>query len=241
MKKKSSNMIFLLCLVTLFLCAMLPSLTARIGDSLSNETITYHKVKTVQLYPKVNDIQKLYLLKSETFISISENRCKLKKADMSEIIETALSNYIDTNLIKGLISDFSLECEPFRYYSRTEANLSSTIWVVQMELWDEFGQSIVVYLDDQDGKILSISYDCLNPVYEDAELSERIWLLSEIYLSYMDWVNTDINEINSAVEHADDYDKKKPSLSYGVADEIYGETEILFVLTERGFRIYIGN
>lgn len=252
MKKNRNSLIFILCLILLVLCAMFPFITARIGDFLSSEILTYHKVKTVQLYPEVNDIQKLYLLKNETFIPISESQCKLKKDDMGEVLESVLAAYIDSSLIKGTISDFSLKCEPFRYYSKTEANLSATIWVVQMELWDELGQSIVVYLDDRDGKILSISYDCLNPVYENKELAEKIWILSEIFLSYMDWLNINEtdgkngteavnNELSGIVDQTDDYDKKKTGLSYHVGDVTYGELEILFVLTEKGFRIYVTN
>lgn len=249
MKKNRNSLIFILCIILLILCAMFPFITARIGDFLSSEIITYHKVKTVQLYPEVNDVQKLYLLKNETFIPISESQCKLKKDDMGEVLESVLAAYVDSSLIKGTISDFSLKCEPFRYYSKTEANLSATIWVVQMELWDELGQSIVVYLDDQDGKILSISYDCLNSVYKNKELSEKIWILSEIFLSYMDWLDinetdgadTFNNEPSSILEQTNDYDKKKSGLSYHVGDVTYGEMEIVFVLTERGFRIYVVN
>ena len=241
MKDKRNGIIFSLCLLVLLLCGMLPFFTAWGGDFVSKETITYHKMKTVQIYPEVNDIQKLYLLKSETFIPVSEKRCKLKKEDMGEIIENALAAYIDSNLIQGTLCDFSLECEPFRYYSVEDANLSSTIWVIRMELWDDLGQSIVVYLDDQDGKVLSLSYDCLNLVYETGTLSERVWVLSGIYLSYMDWMNTNVNEETSGVEPAFGYEKKNSSLSYHVGDIGYGEIEIRFAIGENGFRIYVEN
>ena len=55
---------FLLAILVLILCGILPIIIAKIQDDIVDEKVVYEDVKTVQLLHELNDMEKIYLLKS---------------------------------------------------------------------------------------------------------------------------------------------------------------------------------
>ena len=165
---------------------------------------------------------------------------------MGEIVETALSTYVNRGFIQGnqiacsIWEDFSMKCEPKLYYSNTISNLSGIFWEIYMELSDEYGQNIYLHLDDQTGKVLLISYESLDPIYQN--LCTDVFMKKEKYIDYLfaDYqANMDFFAYDRVYgeNHQDYYDAKQ--ITYTIGDVIYGEILIKFVLTDSGFSIYV--
>lgn len=235
MKPRKNTIIFVLITVLLVLCGILPMIIAKIQDYAADEKVVYEDRKTIQLFRELNDTEKLYLLKSGSKIEIGKERTKLKSENMQEVVITAISNL--EPFVHGNLSDFSIECEPFLYYSNQFPELSDIFWHVKMELSDELGQSIYLCLDDSTDKLLSISYECLEPVYMSKKLDYYLGTLFLNYLSQMDyWLamqsasNIEGMEVNEEVTNA-----KK--LNFSMGDIIYGEFHIYCIMTETGFQI----
>lgn len=219
---------------------MLPTIVAKVEDHLADETVYYNEMKSVQLLRELNDVEKLYLLKNDTSVSISEEDTNLKSANMFEVVEAALVTYIERGFIQGNLADFSMECEPRLYYSNTISNLSGIFWEIQMELSDEFGQNIYLHLDDQTGKLLLISYECLEPIYQNLYLdifTKKEKYINHLFADYQAGMDFFAYDRTYGENHEDYYDAKQ--IIYTIGDVVYGEILIKFVLTDSGFSIYV--
>lgn len=236
MKKYKNTILLILTWAALIVCGMLPVITAVIEDKLADDKIYYGEIKQVRLFQELNDTERLYLLKNGTKAEVTEDRAKLKEANMLENVEAALDIYRDGGLISAAISDFTMTCKPYLYYSTEISNLSGIFWEIEMELWDEYGQSMTIYLDDQTGKALLISYECLEPVFESYWLDQMVNVLYKSYRSVMDFAE---EHVGQELRDENGGYTGKYSISYQYADMIYGEMNIDFVVTETGFSIYL--
>ena len=229
---KNKCMIFITALI-IVISSMLPMLMAAVEDIIADDNICYEEIKTVQLFKELNDFQRMYLLEHGVTASISEERTSLKREQMQEVVVNILCDYYARGYILSPISDFSIvECEPVLYYSNTESNLSGIFWKIQMELWDELGQSIYLCVDDQTGKALLVSYDCLEPVYDKDSWYFMIETIYFIYQSRMDWYS-----INGDYREETEKRKEKNVIHYSIGDVLYGEIGMDFIISENGFKI----
>lgn len=184
MKNNKNTIGLIFAAVSFLLCGMLPVTAGKLEDGFADKSSCYKEIKTVQFFRKLNDTQKLYLLSHGTVAEIAKERANLKQENMFETVRESLLPFTKTGYMEKISRDFSLECEPMLYYSNKESNLMAIFWEIQME--KESGGKILLYLDDATGKILTISYDGEDSVY-DQELFFTAGELFWAYLSYMDW------------------------------------------------------
>ena len=118
----------------------------------------------------------------------------------------------------GTLKNFSLKCEPFLYYSNTISNLSGFFWEIKLECWDDLGQYITLYLDDQTGKIMLISYDCLEPIYSKKVLKDYVVTIFTYYQDTMDWF-----EYERVDGEQQESSYSAETLTYTIGDIVYGE------------------
>lgn len=180
--KNTAGLIF--AAVSILLCGMLPVAAGKWEDGFVDKSPCYKEIKTVQFFRVLNDTQKLYLLSKGTVAEISEERANLQQENMFDTVRESLLPFTRTGFMGKIGRDFSLECEPMLYYSNTESNLMAIFWKIQME--KESVGEISLYLDDATGKILTISYEGEDSVY-DKELYFTAGELFWAYLSYMEW------------------------------------------------------
>jgi len=120
------NKIFIaLTVVVIIFCGVLPRIIAGVEDFLADQKISYAEAKTVSFVRELNDLEKIYLLKNGTEVSVSKNRTNLKKTNMVDVLETALSWYVQNGFIKGQARSFTItNCEPVLYYSTKISNVA---------------------------------------------------------------------------------------------------------------------
>ena len=224
-------------IVIMILCGLLPVMSAKVVDFWADNTIHYEDMKTLQLFRELNDTQKMYLLAQGTRGSISKERARLKQESMYDVVEKAIMPYFEGGYIEGELSEFTLESTPVLFYSSTETNLSAIFWEVVLKADNAYGQSIYLYLDDSTGKILTMSYECKEMIF-DVKMWKRF--ISEIFLVYqsnMDWYEA---QEGAYGEEYQEYEGRR-EISYIRGDIIYGELEIIFTISELGFRIGVRN
>ena len=236
--KTNKNHIFVgLTLLAIILGAMLPTILAKVEDVFADEKVNYVKQKNVSLIRELSDVEKMYLLKEGTPVSISEERTNLSWTNMLEVLSAALSWYHSNGFIYGAPKEFTIvKCEPRLYYSNEMSNLSGIFWRIDMELVDYYNQSISLCLDDQTGKVLLISYECEEPLFDQKDLNVPLMNLYECYQSERSWNNL-MYSSNDNVEKVKEKTKVEFIFSYG--DVIYGENAIVFTMTETGFSIHL--
>ncbi|MBR4027860.1 MAG: hypothetical protein IKJ01_10025 [Lachnospiraceae bacterium] len=301
MQKWKHSIILGVTIIILVFFGILPTVIAQIEDNWTQNQVSYKDTKTVQFIPELEDIEKVFLLKTGIATKVSEDKTKLKSEDMKEIVESLLSVYLEqgfiigtiegvsihrdsniestdilginnsnmqssTNLEKnpiknttipiteknnientekvqesneevipiGTLKNFSLKCEPFLYYSNTISNLSGFFWEIKLECWDDLGQYITLYLDDQTGKIMLLSYDCLETIYSKKVLKDYVMTIFTYYQDTMDWF-----EYERGYGEQQESSYSAETLTYTIGDIVYGEILIKFVVTQNGFRIFI--
>lgn len=235
MKKQRTRLLVGATVLVLVFFSGLPLVIAKIGDRIMDDKVYSAEVKTVQFMQELTDLERLHLIDSGMSVEIAEDRTNLKIEDMKEILATALEPYINQGLIVGTIDDFSMvTCDPYRCYSNEFSNLSGNFWEIRLELWDDLGQSLSVCLDDQTGKVLLVSYECLEPIYNPAMLDEYSAILLDSYYASMDNFEFYIDNLEE--------EYKKVSNSHSVRmympDVLYGEIGVRFTASTNGFRIY---
>ncbi|MBE5956272.1 MAG: hypothetical protein E7253_07445 [Lachnospiraceae bacterium] len=247
MKKYRNSVLFLGVLFIIILGGLFPVIVAKVEDHLVDDKVHYEEMKTLNMFQQLNDTQKAYLLAHGVKTEISRQRASLKQEEMQEILTEALASYYGIGLIKSDVTEFSFQCTPFLYYNSTESNFSAVFWQVQMETVTEYGQHLLLYLDDETGRIMTISYECTEPVYETGKFDYYIKKMSSLYRSCMDFesvedvVPAEINGTNSEYGYENQKKTYKRELHWSVIDDVYGELDIGFILTNRGFKIGIDN
>lgn len=242
MKKHKNEIFVVLTVVVIIFCGMLPKIIGIMEDCFADQNIGYGEQKTVPLIRELNDVEKMYLLKNGTEVSISEERTNLKWTNMAEILDAALSWYTQNGFILSMVTDFTItKCEPVLYYSTEVSNVLGIFWKVDMELGDYLGQSISLILDDQTGSILLISYECLESIFDKNDLDTPLMCLFECYQSERGWYNLNFagQENTEAIEKEPAKYKYKREMIFSYGDVIYGQNVIVFTMTETGFSIRI--
>lgn len=247
MKKYKNGILFICTFLLIVFGGLLPVITAKVEDLLVDDKIHYEEMKTLNMFQKLSDTQKIFLLSHGAAAEISEQRASLKREEMQEVLTAMLAPYYDIGLIKSDVSEFTIQCTPFLYYSSTESNFSSVFWQIQMETVTEYGQYMLLYLDDDTGKIMDMSYECTDPVFEKNYFDYYMNKMSSLYLSFMSFediqemVPSEDNWNSDANEGNEQKIKHKTELNWSFTDPLYGTMRLLFILTETGFKIGIEN
>lgn len=235
MKKQRSGLIIGLTILIIAFCAILPILIAKIGDHITDDRVQTAEVKSVQFVTELSDLERIYLLENGMNMDIDASRANIRKEELMETLEAALSPYFEYGFLQGSLSDFTVtHYKVQRCYSNEFSNLSGTFWEVTLEYWDELGQSIHLVLDDATGKVILLSYDSLEPIYGDVSLSSMAEGILDVYRTMLD--------MNYIVDYLEQENKKAAyasSIRLYAADMLYGELGIKITVTQNGFSIYL--
>lgn len=223
-----------LTIAVILFCAFLPSGIATLTDAFEDHRISYGTQKNVSLIRELNGIEKIYLLKSGIPVAGAGERTNLGSYDMMEVVENALSEYYNCGYIESEIADFTIvECEPFLYYSNEISNLSGIFWQIYMESDNAYAESISMYLDDQTGKVMLLSYESHEEIYSGQSLSERLYGLYSLYESQQGWMMEKNGEQQEYLH--------KQEMTCRLGSKLYGEIEICFTMTTSGYSIYLNS
>ena len=242
MKKQKQYILPACTLLLIVLFGFLPAITSKIQDSLTDDKIQYAEMKTLQLSRELNDLEKIYLLSHGEKMEITDRNTSFTRENMMEALKSALLPYHDAGFLTDDISNFTLQSQPYLYYDNTKSNFSTVIWQILMEMPDP-EQSIYLLLDDSSGKILSISYECGEPIFKTSILYKHVSHLLSVYQSTLslDMLTgqefTEKDSVTNESELNHNQETYKQSVIWRFGDNTYGEQEIVIIVTETGFKI----
>ena len=235
MRKFKYALVLALTVAVIAAGAILPVITAKVQDSAANRKISYGNMKEMRLdLHELSTLEKLYLISTGSIVDISEDKARLATKNIRQVVEKELQPYIQKGLIKDNLSKFSIESRPKLYYTIDSTEISNIFWLVTMSYGDndDNWEKMEFCVDDKTGKIMTISYDCAQPIYEDWSWNER---LIDFYGIYFDRLDLKPDEgFQKTVDNV-------VSVLFNWGDIQYGEVMMEFYTHPAGFTNWVLN
>ena len=237
MKKIKYALALILTAAVIAVGALLPFITAKVQDYATQNKFLYDDMEEMHLnLYELSTLSKIYLLHHGSIVGISEEKTRLKTEDIQQVVETQLQPYITKGFLEDHLSEYTMELIPQLYYVVDTVDISNVFWLVSM-FYETANQSkrIELCIDDKTGLIMTISYDCLQPVYED-------WLQNELLV---DFYTIYFNRLDlKPQEGFHEQPEKKNGIVENVAtflwgDLEYGEISMKFLVYSNGFHNWI--
>lgn len=233
MKTHKNILFIILMLIIILLCGMFPTIAGVVQDSFDGQNINYEEIKSVQFSKKISTVEKFFLLSGGDIAAASEKKTKINAEKIRKTAEEALLPYVHRGMIRGDLSDFSIQYEPILYYNSEESDISSIFWMIDMTSYTEsWSERIYLCIDDQTGKLMVISYECSEEIYPAYMCDE---LLAWFYSTY--YGELDLSEEEKAwllSKEITPMDETSAITSH-MGDETYGELAIMFCVNSNGF------
>lgn len=187
-------------------CGFMPMILARIQDYTSMNQIQYEQVNSVELAfvedePSLPLLEKLNILKFAGSIEIDANETNMSEAEAKAAFLNALQPFLDSGVIPVSLDNMEIWIYPQVAYNREDPREFMTVWTLDIVSHAEPYQSLGAVLDDETGKILSISYTSYTEeAYERPDSAEEhLLLLAQVYFDGLgiqpineeDWYNTE--------------------------------------------------
>ncbi len=230
MRKFRNILIVLVTAAGIVAGGLLPVITAKVQDSVSNGTIHYDTMQEIRLnLRELSMIDKLFLVNQSTIIGISEGKTNLTPADVKQLVFYELQPYVQQGLMEDNLSDFSFECRPDLHYVIGVTEMSNVFWHVTMERISKKSQRLELDIDDKTGKIITITYEYAPSLWEEWQYDE---LLTDFYTIYFNRLGLKPDE---GYREPSDKEHEYSTVTFRWGDMEYGEMGLEFTVYPTGF------
>lgn len=150
----------------ILLCGMLPSIAGKLQDSLEGTNVALESVKTVQFSHELTDFEKLSLIRYGEMAEVSAEKTKMQTKQVQVCALSIINLYQENGLIPhvidiedaaGALETFSFQVKPVLLYDTTSSEQRGIFWLVDIKSVDDL-HFFSMCIDDQDGKLMIISY-----------------------------------------------------------------------------------
>ncbi len=245
MRKIRNSLILILTVAIIAFCAILPRIYADMQDSVSDEKVEYEDIKTVLFEKDLYFVEKLFLLRDGLRVSVSEESTSKTSEEILDHAYGWLEYFFSYGMLGSDWNSYKIKMEPMLFFYDDLDNISSTFWLVEFVLEDDWGV-ISLWLDDETGKMLSINYDSQYQIYNQYELEEYLSAFCSFYLDQNNvWKDqeitqeyTDITDVAANQSYTtDEFNDKKngTAMVFTIGDKIYGELNLYFYIYTNGF------
>lgn len=233
-----SILFFLLAAVLIAAGAFLPRLVARWQDS-GNEA-GYAPIDPVSLTfnEKPSIREKISGFSGGEMMEVPEDLASHTPEEIRDIFSQTLDKYIAAGLMQGPGKDgygAEIYCTPYLAFSERTGE-SSLIWYAS-KITGEAMWSLILYIDDETGTVVSLDYyDLINKLPHQETLLEGF---SGLYLEGLgeEFAEYDPQEILADAVY---YNSPYVTSAINWGDALYGECFITFTVFDCGFNTYIG-
>lgn len=223
MKLLKNIAIFVPTALIILFCGMLPTISGQVQDSLDGQNVTFAEMKTVQFSKEVTDFEKLFLMCYGDMVDVSDERTRFKERELEAHAKELLDPYVNAGLIPTSLEEFSFSASPRFLYMNDSSEISGIFWLVDMK-YDYSKENISMCIDDQDGDLMLVSYDCLadRDIYESIgmDLDELMNIFCDLYFQQVDMFET--VEIKDEEKNA--FEQYTDSYGNNMGTEFYGES-----------------
>lgn len=261
MRGYKNIIIFMLIAGIILICGMLPVIAGGIQDSLESQSVTLGELHTVQFFDELTDFEKLSLIRYGVMAEVSEEKVKMNEEEVYAATNALLEPYLVNGLLpfemdSNFLDNFQYMAKPTLFYHNTASRQSGIFWLIDLKSTDG-NHNISMCIDDQDGKLMIISYyNEETNVYEESGLlkEELLEKFCEIFFGqivigdagFMDEINeqelfrykdafgslnVDGEYMISDVENTQEYS----AVSFFWGDSQDGALDMQFVVHNNGF------
>lgn len=242
MRKLKTAIYLLLTAALLTVHAYLPQIAASTQDASSAEPgfSDIRPVKLVFSDPEATGslLGKLALLRDGSFYTVSPSKTNIPQSDIEQVVREGLNPYYEYELVPYNWANYEFSATPSLVYSEVDSDIYGIFWVVDMH-WPDSYDSLSLYVDDETGKILYLSFNS-GKALEDMTAYGYLGCLSTTYLNSTglaeimsdpgSWAVKDVSHDTSGLKEQND-----PWVAYRLMHPDYGTLEIQFWLYEFGF------
>lgn len=141
--------------------ALLPRLVSFVLDNQRENAHSYSDMTSVHLElaaeNKLSMLDKLSLLSDAEAMNITQDQMLMKEAEVYEAVQAFLTRLGDADVCQGFEpTDFSLQ--PKLVYDLSDPTRNLKLWMLTFLKKEEPGQTLILDVDDETGKILGMSY-----------------------------------------------------------------------------------
>ena len=158
----------------LILFALLPKLVFSVLDIQEQVDPSFTDMVPVQLdistgNSSITMLDKLALLSSSKAIDITQDQMFMQEEEVYEAVQAFLTQLESAGICHGFEpSEFSMQ--PKLVYDLSDSSRNFTLWTISFSRHEEPSQSLMLDVDDETGKILSVRYS----IYREYSM-EGVW------------------------------------------------------------------
>lgn len=233
--KKLKYMLFIFLTVLLVaVFAILPQAVALLQDKATHSEVKYANTQAIQLSFKEGTqteqrsmVGKIKLSQQQMY-RISENMTSMSKEEVLDSVDRELVPYLEADMFASDWENADKIIEPFCALDLEDGY--GFFWYVTFQKDDGYN-SLYLWVDDETGKIIFISYQCSgdSPLYDDKVYT---WLMEHLSSSFFGALE---------IEPVDMYRLKdadaKTAVRYTFNDSVYGELIADLHLRPDGFEV----
>lgn len=248
MHKGKSFTVLLVAASLVALCALLPPMVLKQMDRLQLSQTATAPLEGVQIAPTTpaTDTMAYYLERLALHGNMYSIPVDTEVAVMTEEeVRSAAMEQMQAYESLGVLHPFEggdTIVQPLFAIAVKDVNHTGVYWTVYANTDAHPSSSLLVYLDDATGKVLSIDFESIDGLYEDCTLDERRKLIEDLAATFLNQFAPEGRTLASRIHEIKEVDISKNGTSYqyilsGLEEN---QTEYIVVhvtLYSHGFRI----
>ncbi len=252
MGKFRTMLVLLLAVALLLGCGALPRLAASIADGEHLNTPAFAPISGIFFDPTApatepaTDTLEYYLDRLALHGNMYSMPVKTEVAAMTEedVLSAAMEQVRAYESLGVLLpfEDSSIQVEPLFAIDIDDVENTAVYWTVYAYTPTKPADSLLVYLDDATGKILSIVFESTEGLYEDCTMDERRELIDRLAMTFMGQFAPENDTLAHRIYEVNEVEFGKNSTSYEYILSGFEENQTRYVtirviLYNRGFQI----
>ncbi len=248
MYKLRTALLLLLVMAVILGCGALPKIAGSIADGVNQNVPGFAHISAISFTPSVpgTDTMQYYLDRLALHGNMYSMPVKTEVATMTEedVLSAAMEQIGAYESLGVLLpfEDSSIQVEPLFAIDINDVENTAVYWTVYANTTTKPADSLLIYLDDATGKIISMNFESTDGLYEDCTVDERRELIDRIAMTFMGQFAPESDTLASRIYEVNEVEFGKNSTSYEYILSGFGENKtryvtIRVVLYNRGFQI----
>lgn len=248
MHKLRTALLLLLVMAVILGCGALPQIAGAIADGVNQKAPGSAPMGAISFTPSVpeTDTMQYYLDRLALHGNMYSIPVKAEVATMTEEAAlTAATVQIRAYESFGILLPFidgSVDIEPHFAIDIDNVENTAVYWTVYAKINTKPVDSLLIYLDDATGKIISIDFESTDGLFEECTVDERWELIDRLAMTFMGQFAPENDTLASRIYEVNEVEFSKNSTSYeytlsGPEENQTKYVTIRVILYNRGFQI----
>ncbi len=245
MYKLRTALLLLLVMAVILGCGALPEIAGSIADGVNQNVPGFAPMVSVSFTPSVPETvtMQYYLDRLALHGNMYSMPVKTEVAAMTEeAVFAAAMEQVQEYEIFGVclpFADSSVQVESLFAIDIDDVDHTAVYWTVYANTTANPADSLLVYLDDATGKIISIDFESTDSLYKDYTVDERRELIDRLAMTFMGQFAPENDTLAGRISEVNAVESGKNSTSYEYILSGFEENQTRYV-TIRVFLYHYG-